>query len=34
LAGHGLNNQLVRALLAAPQSWRYRTLAPELAQAV
>ncbi len=34
LAGHSLNNQLVRALLAAPQSWRYRTLAPELAQAV
>lgn len=34
LAGHGLNNQLVRALLAAPKSWRYRTLAPELAQAV
>ncbi|MBA4012122.1 MAG: UDP-3-O-[3-hydroxymyristoyl] N-acetylglucosamine deacetylase [Phenylobacterium sp.] len=34
LAGHGLNNQLVRALLASPQSWRYRTLAPELAQAV
>jgi UDP-3-O-[3-hydroxymyristoyl] N-acetylglucosamine deacetylase len=34
LAGHGLNNQLVRALLAAPQSWRYRTVAPELAQAV
>lgn len=34
LAGHGLNNQLVRALMAAPKSWRYRTLAPELAQAV
>jgi UDP-3-O-[3-hydroxymyristoyl] N-acetylglucosamine deacetylase len=34
LAGHGLNNQLVRALLASPKSWRYRTLAPELAQAV
>lgn len=34
LAGHGLNNQLVRALMASPQSWRYRTLAPELAQAV
>lgn len=34
LAGHSLNNQLVRALLASPKSWRYRTLAPELAQAV
>jgi len=34
LAGHGLNNQLVRTLLASPKSWRYRTLAPELAQAV
>lgn len=34
LAGHGLNNQLVRALLASPKSWRYRTLAPELAEAV
>ena len=34
LAGHSLNNQLVRALLAAPHAWRYRTLAPELAQAV
>lgn len=33
-AGHGLNNQLVRALMARPQSWRVRTLAPELAQAV
>lgn len=33
-AGHGLNNQLVRALMANPQSWRMRTLAPELAEAV
>jgi UDP-3-O-[3-hydroxymyristoyl] N-acetylglucosamine deacetylase len=33
-AGHGLNNQLVRALMANPQAWRVRTLAPELAQAV
>ena len=33
-AGHGLNNQLVRALMARPQAWRVRTLAPELAQAV
>ncbi len=34
LAGHGINNQLVRALLAQPQSWRVRTFAPELALAV
>ena len=34
LAGHGLNNQLVRALLASPKSWRYRTLVTELAEAV
>lgn len=33
LAGHGINNALVRALAAAPQSWRYRTLVEELAQA-
>ena len=31
-AGHGLNNQLVRALMANPQAWRMRTLAPALAQ--
>ena len=31
-AGHGLNNQLVRALMANPQAWRMRTLAPRLAQ--
>lgn len=34
LAGHGINNQLVRTLLANPKAWRYRTLAPELAEAV
>ena len=34
LAGHGLNNQLVRALLAKPAAWRIRTFVPELAQAV
>jgi len=34
LAGHGINNQLVRALLANPKAWRHRTLAPELAEAV
>jgi len=34
LAGHGLNNQLVRALLARPQAWRVRTFADELAEAV
>jgi len=33
-AGHGLNNLLVRALMARPQAWRVRTLAPEFAQAV
>ncbi|MDP1739251.1 MAG: UDP-3-O-acyl-N-acetylglucosamine deacetylase [Caulobacter sp.] len=31
-AGHALNNLLVRALMANPQAWRVRTLAPELAQ--
>jgi UDP-3-O-[3-hydroxymyristoyl] N-acetylglucosamine deacetylase len=31
-AGHGLNNQLVRALMANPQAWRVRTFAPELAR--
>jgi len=31
-AGHGLNNLLVRALMANPRAWRVRTLAPELAQ--
>lgn len=39
LAGHGLNNALVRALLATPHAWRLRTLspetlAPELAEAI
>jgi UDP-3-O-[3-hydroxymyristoyl] N-acetylglucosamine deacetylase len=29
-AGHGVNNALVRALLARPQAWRTR-LAPEIA---
>jgi len=33
LAGHGINNALVRALAASPKSWRYRTLVEELAQA-
>ena len=32
-AGHALNNQLVRALLANPQAWRIVTRAPELAMA-
>lgn len=34
LAGHGINNALVRALLAQPDSWRLRSFAPELALAV
>jgi UDP-3-O-[3-hydroxymyristoyl] N-acetylglucosamine deacetylase len=34
LAGHGLNNLLVRQLLAQPQAWRVRTFAPEMAEAV
>ena len=34
LAGHGLNNAVVRALLAQPRAWRLRTHAPELAEAV
>ncbi|MBW8812347.1 MAG: UDP-3-O-acyl-N-acetylglucosamine deacetylase [Caulobacterales bacterium] len=34
LAGHGLNNALVRALLARPDAWRWTTLAEELRQAV
>ena len=33
LAGHGLNNQLVRALLARPDAWRTITLVDEIAQA-
>lgn len=34
LAGHGLNNAVVRALLAQPRAWRLRSFAPELAEAV
>ena len=33
LAGHGINNALVRALLARPSAWRWRTPALELAKA-
>lgn len=34
LAGHGLNNALVRALLARPEAWRVCTLAEDLREAV
>lgn len=34
LAGHGVNNALVRALLAQPEAWRVRTLVESLAEAV
>jgi UDP-3-O-[3-hydroxymyristoyl] N-acetylglucosamine deacetylase len=34
LAGHGLNNMVVRALMANPQAWRVRTWAEDLAVAV
>jgi UDP-3-O-[3-hydroxymyristoyl] N-acetylglucosamine deacetylase len=34
LAGHGLNNQLVRALVARPEAWRLVTFADEIAIAV
>lgn len=34
LAGHALNNALVRALLARPDAWRIVTLAEELREAV
>jgi UDP-3-O-[3-hydroxymyristoyl] N-acetylglucosamine deacetylase len=34
LAGHGINNALVRALAAQPGAWRYRTFAEELREAV
>lgn len=34
LAGHGINNALVRALAAQPKAWRYRTFVEELAEAV
>ncbi|MBI1405981.1 MAG: UDP-3-O-acyl-N-acetylglucosamine deacetylase [Caulobacter sp.] len=33
-AGHGLNNLVVRALVANPDAWRVRTWTQELAQAV
>ncbi|MFC3069259.1 UDP-3-O-acyl-N-acetylglucosamine deacetylase [Phenylobacterium soli] len=34
LAGHAMNNLLVRALAAQPTAWRYRTFAEPLKQAV
>ena len=34
LAGHGINNQLVRALVARPDAWRVRTFADEIDVAV
>ncbi len=34
LAGHGLNNALVRALLACPEAWRVVTMVEELREAV
>ena len=34
LAGHGINNAVVRALMSAPQAWRTRTYAEDLAEAV
>lgn len=34
LAGHGLNNAVVRALLARPDAWRVRTLVEDLREAV
>jgi UDP-3-O-[3-hydroxymyristoyl] N-acetylglucosamine deacetylase len=34
LAGHAINNQLVRALLARPEAWCLRTFAEEVAEAV
>jgi len=34
LAGHGINNQLVRALVARPDAWRIVTFADEMAVAV
>jgi UDP-3-O-[3-hydroxymyristoyl] N-acetylglucosamine deacetylase len=34
LAGHGINNQLVRALAARPDAWRVVTFADEIAVAV
>jgi UDP-3-O-[3-hydroxymyristoyl] N-acetylglucosamine deacetylase len=34
LAGHGLNNAIVRALMAKPRAWRMRTHSVQLAEAV
>jgi UDP-3-O-[3-hydroxymyristoyl] N-acetylglucosamine deacetylase len=34
LAGHAINNQLVRALLARPNAWRIRTLVDDFAEAI
>jgi UDP-3-O-[3-hydroxymyristoyl] N-acetylglucosamine deacetylase len=34
LAGHSLNNLLVRALLARPDAWRVITFVEEIAEAV
>ena len=34
LVGHGINNLLARAVAERPSSWRVRTFAPELAEAV
>ena len=34
LAGHGINNKLVRALAATPDAWRVRTFADEMAVAI
>ena len=34
LAGHGLNNALVRALAARPDAWRWRTFVEDLREAV
>jgi UDP-3-O-[3-hydroxymyristoyl] N-acetylglucosamine deacetylase len=34
LAGHGINNALVRALEARPDAWRIRTFADEIDVAV
>jgi UDP-3-O-[3-hydroxymyristoyl] N-acetylglucosamine deacetylase len=34
LAGHAMNNLLVRAVAARPSAWRYRTFAQPLKQAV
>jgi UDP-3-O-[3-hydroxymyristoyl] N-acetylglucosamine deacetylase len=34
LAGHAINNQLVRALVARPNAWRVQTFVEELAEAV